>query len=312
MPEIITVTFSPTIDKSTTVEALIPEKKLNCTLPMYEPGGGGVNVARAIKKLGGEAVAIYLAGGHSGKTFVKLLSDENVASILIETTANTRENLIVLETSTNKQFRFGMPGPKIYKTEWQQCLKIIKNVKGVKYIIASGSLPPNVPSDIIAKIARIAKNKNAKLIIDSSGEVLKKAVEVGVYLIKPNLRELSALVGKEEINIDTVVEIAKEVIKKGNCEIVVVSLGVFGAMLITKNEAYQIKSPEVAVKSTVGAGDSMLAGIVLSLLKNKSMLEVLQFGVACGTAATMNPGTALCKKKDTKYLFRIIQNQSPQ
>ena len=140
MPAIITVTFNPAIDKSTLVPAMIPEKKLNCSLPIYEPGGGSINVARAIKK-GGEAIAVYLAGGYTGKTFTQLLSYESVESIVTETKESTRENLIVLDAASNQQYRFGMPGPNIIIQEWQNCLNSIGHIQNVEYIVASGSLP---------------------------------------------------------------------------------------------------------------------------------------------------------------------------
>lgn len=307
MATIITITFNPAIDKSTTVPVLIPEKKLKCTEPVYEPGGGGINVARAIKKLGGEAVAVYLAGGYTGKTFTQLLTDETVESVVTETKANTRENLIVLETASNQQYRFGMPGPIISEKEWQECLHSIEKIKDVEYIVASGSLPKGVPTDIFARIALIAKKKNAKLIVDTSGEALKQAVQAGVYLIKPNLGELSSLLGKEELNIELVDDAAREVIEKGNCEVVVVSMGPAGAMLVTKETALHIMPPAVKIKSTVGAGDSMVAGITLSLAQNKTIAEAAQYGVACGTAATMNPGTELCRKEDADRLYKLIR-----
>lgn len=307
MKSIITITFSPAIDKSTTVPVLIPEKKLNCTEPVYEPGGGGINVARAIKKLGGEATAVYLAGGYTGKTFIQLLTDEAVESVVTETKENTRENLIVLETASNQQYRFGMPGSIISEPEWQACLNSIEQIMDVEYIVASGSLPKGVPTDIFARIALIAKKKKAKLIVDTSGKALKQAVQAGVYLIKPNLGELSSLLGKEELNIELVDDEARKVIENGNCEVVVVSMGAAGAMLVTKELAIQILPPAVKIKSTVGAGDSMVAGIVMSLTKNKSLTETIQYGVACGTAATMNPGTELCRKEDADYLYNIIR-----
>ncbi|TKB97945.1 1-phosphofructokinase family hexose kinase [Pedobacter cryophilus] len=307
MAAIVTITFSPAIDKSTTVVKLIPEKKLTCSNPVYEPGGGGINVARAIHKLGGNATAIYFAGGYTGKTFSKLLANELVESIIIETKENTRENLMVLETASNQQFRFGMPSTKLYKQEWLTCLSIIKGLKNVKYIVSSGGLSPNLPDDIFVRLSKIARKKNARLIIDTSGEALKKAIKAGVYLIKPNLKELSSLVGKEEIKVTEVEEVAKEVINNSKCEVVVVSLGASGALLITKNETIRVMPPKVKINSTVGAGDSMLAGIVLSLANHKNLTEVMQYGVACGTAATMNLGTQLCKKKDVLSLFKMIQ-----
>lgn len=307
MPSIITITFNPAIDKSTSVAALIPEKKLKCTEPVYEPGGGGINVARAIKKLGGEATAVYLAGGYTGKAFSELLIKESVHSIVIETAESTRENLVVAETASNQQYRFGMPGPHIQEHEWKDCLTAIEKINDVEYIVASGSLPKGVPTDIFARIAIIAKRKNAKLIVDTSGEALKQAVNEGVYLIKPNLGELSSLVGKEELNIELVDDVARTVIEKGKCEVVVVSMGPAGAMLVTKEMSQQIIPPAVIRKSTVGAGDSMVAGMVLSLSGNKSLLETVQYGVACGTAATMNPGTELCRLEDAAHLYRLIQ-----
>ncbi len=250
---------------------MIPEKKLNCTEPLCEPSGGGINVARAVKKLGSEATAVYLAGGYTGKIFTQLLTDEAVESIVTETKENTRENLIVLETASSQQYRFGMPGPYISEPEWQACLKSIEQIQDVKYIVASGSLPRGVPIDIIVRIALIARKKNARLIIDTSGEALKQAVQAGVYLLKPNLGELSSLVGKEELNIELVYDAAREVIDNGNCVVVVVvSMGPAGAMLVTKELAVQIMPPAVKRKSTVGAGDSMVAGMVLSLVEGEN------------------------------------------
>lgn len=307
MPAIITVTFSPCIDKSTSVFALISEKKLKCTAPKLEPGGGGINVARAIKKLGGEATAIYPAGGYTGKFFNELLQKEGVPTISIETENFTRENMVVLEESTNKQYRFGMPGTALKENEWQQCLHIIEKTKDVEFIVASGSLPPGVPPDVFARIAILAKKKNAKLIVDTSGEALQHAADEGVYMLKPNLGELGSLIGKKYVNKEETADVAKSIISKKNCEIIIVSMGADGAMLITKNENYKVSSPEVKMKSTVGAGDSMVAGIVLSQLRKKSLKETVQYGVACGTAATMNPGTELCKPEDAEELYSLIQ-----
>ena len=309
MAAIVTVTFNPAIDKLTSVPVLMPEKKLKCSAPVFEAGGGGVNVARAIKKLGGNATALFIAGGHTGRFFCQLLNEEGVESIVTETEGYTRENLIVLETASNQQFRFGMPGPHIRENEWQQVLSNIEKLSGMDYLVASGSLPPGVPTDIFARIAWISKKKNARLIVDTSGEALKQAVQEGVYLIKPNLGELSSLAGKNELQIESVEDEAREVIGGGKCEVVVVSMGPTGAMLVTRDLVQQIIPPAVKRRSTVGAGDSMVAGIVMYLAQNKSITEAVQYGVACGTAATMNPGTTLCIKEDVERLYRSIQGK---
>lgn len=307
MGKIVTVTLNPCIDKSTSVNAMAPEKKLRCEAPKFEPGGGGINVARAIKKLGGEALAIYPSGGHSGLFLDQLLQAEGVPTKIIKTGNYTRENLIVLESSTNNQYRFGMPGATLVEEEWLACLRCVEEEENIAFIVASGSLPPGVPTNIYAQIAALAKRKGAKLIVDTSGKALQDAVDEGIFLLKPNLAELSSLAGREEIHAELVDDVAREIIDRGGCEVVVVSLGPAGAMLVSKNEIIQASPPAVKKRSTVGAGDSMVAGIVWSLSRGWDLKDALRYGVATGTAATMNSGTELSKLKDVECLLPLVR-----
>lgn len=285
-----------------------PKKKLKCSSPLFEPGGGGINVARAIKKIGGDATAVYLAGGYNGDLLKKLLTKEEVNSLAVEIENDSRENMIVLDASTNLQYRFGMPGPEIAEKEWQHCLERIEQINHIDFLVASGSLSPGVPENIFAQIAAIAKKKQAKLIVDTSGEALKLAVDEGIYLLKPNLGELASLMGKDELNPESVVENAKQIIGKGRCEVIIVSMGAAGAMLVTGEIVQQITAPPVKRKSIVGAGDSMVAGIVWSLARSMSLPEAVKYGVAYGTAATMNPGTELCRLEDVERLYKILES----
>ena len=246
---IVTITLNPCIDKSTSVAALIPEKKLRCAAPKFEPGGGGINVARAIKKLGGNATAIYFAGGYSGKFLQTLLSNEEIESLVIETKSHTRENLIVVDESSNAQYRFGMPGSEITEPEWKACLHQLEQMKDATYIVASGSLSPGIPTDIFKKIAGIAKKIEAKLIVDTSGEALQQAVKEGVYLTKPNLNELASLTGKKQLSKDDIIKEARIIITAGGCAVMVVSLGGDGALLVTRDEAVQFIPPSVERKT---------------------------------------------------------------
>ena len=306
MVPIVTITFNPALDESLSVAEFVPDKKLKCSQPVCEPGGGGINVARAITKLGGEALAIYLAGGDNGKKIHQLLTDDFVKSVVVKTAESTRVNMVIADIANKNQYLLDMPGSKVNESEWQACLNAINEVPEVKYMVASGSLPPGVPTDIFAKVASIAQQKGALLIVDTSGEALKKVVEAGVYLIKPNLRELAALVGKNELDIASVPNAAREVINSGNCEVVVVSMGPHGAYLVTNEMSLKITPPQLTVKSTVGAGDSMVAGIVLSLVSNKSLTDAVQYGVACGSAATINYGTQLCSKVDADSIYESV------
>ena len=304
--QIVTITFNPCIDKSATVTQLIPEKKLSCQEPHFEPGGGGINVARAIKKLGGEPIVIYPAGGYTGNFFNELLANEKISSIIIAVENPLRENVIVLEESSNNQFRFGFPGAKLSQHEWQQCIDAIDKITHVEYLVASGSLPEGLPDDIFARLAIISKKKDLKLVVDTSKNALKHAANEGVYMLKPNLTELGSLLGRKELSLDEVPVAGKEIIAKKFCEVLLVSLGEKGAMLFTQDKQLKAVSPRVEKKSTVGAGDSMVAGFVLSLSQGKIFEDALRYGVACGTAATMNYGTELCNKKDADALFQKI------
>ncbi len=309
MEKIVTLTLNPAIDKSTTVQAIAPDKKLRCSTPKFEPGGGGVNVSRAIKKLGGNSTAIYLAGGYSGKFYEDLLNQEGINSCIITTKGHTRENLIVVDESANLQYRFGMPGPQINEDEWQNVIKIFEETAGVEYIVASGSLPDGVPMDFFARLAACAKKMNAKLILDTSGEPLRNAMDDGVFMIKPNLGELSFLHGAEELHEADAINAAKDIINKGGCEAMVISKGASGAWLVTKNEVLSSPAPTVKKRSTVGAGDSMVAGMVHALSHGWSWIDVLQYGIATGTATTMNPGTELCKKEDVERLYKCLKRK---
>ncbi|RAJ76785.1 6-phosphofructokinase 2 [Chitinophaga dinghuensis] len=310
MSLITTVTFNPAIDKSVIIPALAPEKKLSCSMPVFEPGGGGVNVARAIKKLQGEATAVYLAGGYSGNFFNSLLDMEAIPFIMVPISSHTRENLIVLDKSTGLQYRFGMPGPMVSPQEFDQCLEVIRHME-TTWLVVSGSLPAGAPASIYGTAAAIAKGRGIKCIVDTSGAALKAAVDTGVYLIKPNLSELSYLVGKESLCGNEVVAAAKEVINSGKCEIVVVSLGAAGALVVTDKIVHTIAAPTVRCNSTVGAGDCMVAGIVYQLSQGEDIVAAVRFGVACGTAATLNPGTALFKPEDVRFLYKNMRQADP-
>ncbi|HZJ61301.1 MAG TPA: 1-phosphofructokinase family hexose kinase [Chitinophagaceae bacterium] len=309
MSTILTITFSPCVDKSFSIPELIPEKKLRTSIPKTEPGGGGINVARVLARLGTNAIALYPSGGYTGQALDELIAKEHIPAIPVKTRNETRENVIVLETSTNKQFRFTMPATSLSEKEIERLLESIEHVKKLDFIVVSGSLPAGIAPNIFSRIAIVGKKK-AKLVVDTSGEGLKYAVDQGVYLIKPNISELAYLAGKEYLHTNEIVHHAKSIIKTKNCEIIVVSLNAAGAVLITKNATIAVTPPAVKVKSTVGAGDSMVAGMVFALSRGDDIETASQYGVACGTAATLNAGTELCHKKDVEVLFNQIRSLS--
>ncbi|MFI5153977.1 MAG: 1-phosphofructokinase family hexose kinase [Chitinophagales bacterium] len=309
MPAVVTITFNPCIDKSIHVDTFIPEKKMHCDSPRLEPGGGGINVARGISRLGGDVAAIFFDGGEHGRLLTNLLWNENIPAIPIHINENTRESWMIYEESTNRQYRFIMPGPMVRDGEWKEFLSELEALKAVEYIVISGSMPLGVPPNIFELLGDIALQKKAKLIVDSSGESLHAALRKGVFMIKPNQNELASLVATFGLDDKSVRSTAKDIIARDYCEIVVVSLGASGAILVSKDRDIVVNPPNVKARSTVGAGDSMVAGLIQSFISGRSLEESIMYGVACGTAATMNPGTELFHPDDVAALYQRIQRE---
>jgi 6-phosphofructokinase 2 len=302
---IVTLTINPALDISTRVDHVVPERKLRCGAPAVEPGGGGINVSRAIGKLGGQSVALYTRGGATGQHLSACLEQEGLDHRPVPIRGVTRESFTAYESATGLQYRFIMPGPTLSAGEWQQCLDALAGiVPRPGYIIASGSLPPGVPEEFYARVARIGKDLGARVIVDTSGPALPVAVREGVFLIKPNLRELSQLTGHERAEEGQHEERVTQMIASGQCEAVVVSLGAAGALLGSKEGCERLRAPTVPIESKVGAGDSMVAGIVLGLARGLSLRDAARFGVAAGAAAVMTPGSELCRREDTERLYR--------
>jgi 6-phosphofructokinase 2 len=311
MSKIVTLTMNPTIDVSANVEQVISDKKLRCSEPRREPGGGGINVSRAISRLGGDSLAVYAAGDITGDMLERLLGQEEIDSYRVHIHEPTRENIAFFEEKSNQQYRFVMPGPSIKETEWQECLRVVKELEPVPdYLVASGSLPPNVPYDFYAKVGEICQRRHCRFIVDTSGEALRKAIDQPVYLLKPNMNELQDIAGIEIEDEKQQEATAKDIIRKYPVEIIVLSLGAAGALLVTKDEIKRLRSPSVPIRSKIGAGDSMVAGMVLSLSQGKPLLQAVGYGIASGAAAVMSPGTELTSREKTEDLIAELSSNA--
>ncbi|WP_028296137.1 1-phosphofructokinase family hexose kinase [Olivibacter sitiensis] len=305
--KVLTITLNPAIDKSSTVNGIKPEKKLRCSAPKYEPGGGGINVARALARLDVAVDAFFTSGGGKGKLLESLLAQEQVGAIPLGVNAETRENFIVVDTTTEQQYRFGMPGEALTEEEVDEVYYVISKLSPFpEFVVISGSFPPGFPIGYMNRLIRLMKQKGAKIILDTSGDALREALQEGVFMVKPNLGELGKLVGRTSLDNRSSELAAKQLIEAGSTEMVVVSLGAQGAYVVTQDESHYILAPNVKRISTVGAGDSMVGGMVAVLAKGGGTLEMARMGVACGTAATMNAGTALFKKEDVDELYKWL------
>lgn len=305
---IITVTLNPCIDKSSVVPVLKPESKLRCTDVVHEPGGGGINVTKALKRLQTESVALFPAGGHNGAMLQSLLKKEGLNYHAVDTHVETRENWIVLEEKDNQQFRFTFPGQQV---EEAAVIELIDEIKAFapSFVVASGSLPPGLPDYFYGLVVKVSNSVGAKCIVDTSGPALQALKGKHAFLIKPNINELSKMLNIKTIPDKEIDDAARQAVKDGFAELIVVSMGPVGAWLVSRTEKHFVAAPPVDKNSTVGAGDSMVAGITFKLQKGASLEEALQFGVACGSAATMGHGTQLFKQSDALNLFDIIRGK---
>jgi len=308
---IVTLTINPALDRNTRVERVNPNEKLRCQAPEREPGGGGINVSRAIRRLGGESLAIYPCGGPIGEVFKTLLDEEGVEQQPIGIADTTRENVTVFEESANQHYIFIMPGPELREAEWQGVLDALERLDPTPdYVVASGSCPPGVPEDFYRRVAELSQSQGSRLIVDTSGEPLSLAAEAGVYLLKPNMRELGQLAGQEIESEEHQIEAAKGLLESGQAEVVVVSMGAGGALLVTDELGEHLRTPTVPIRSRLGAGDSMVAGIVLGMARGERVLEATRFGIAAGASAVMTPRTELCRREDTERLYeRLVSGE---
>ncbi|NVN88155.1 MAG: 1-phosphofructokinase family hexose kinase [Rhodopseudomonas sp.] len=304
MPHIVTVTPGPAIDAWTSVKKIVPISKLRCGPLLRHPGGGGINVARVIKRLGGEALTIYPAGGAIGELLRSLVEEEGVASRAILTSEETREDFTVFEDATRQEFRFVVPAAKLTEQEWQQLIgAVVSATPAPAFVVASGSLPPGVPADFFALVARAAKAMGSKVVVDSSGPALKAALREGVHLIKPSLREFHELTGVVSEDDDALADAGRDLIAQGQVEIVALSMGSKGGLLITADCALRSEGLAIEPASAVGAGDSFLAAIIWSLARQDPLETALRYGIAAGSAALLHPGTELARLDDISRLM---------
>jgi len=308
MAEIVTLTINPSIDVATSVERVAPFHKLRCGAERRDPGGGGINVARVMKRLGADVIAMYPTGGAIGQLLRRLVDLEGVPGLTIPTSGETREDFTVVDETTGKPYRFVLPGPLVSESEWRACLDAFTTLdERVRFVVVSGSLPPGVPQDFYSRIAKIAKQADKKAIIDTSGPPLKAALQAGVYLIKPSLREFKLLMGLSLESQADWIKACRSLIDSGQVEIVTLTLGEQGALLVTRDQVLRARALPIKLVSVVGAGDSFLGAMVWSLACGHVIETAFRYGVAAGSAALLMPGTELCRREDVERLVNDVR-----
>ncbi len=307
MTDIVTLTPNPCVDVSTTTPRVQPIRKLRCTEPRREPGGGGINVARVLQRLGSEVLAVHTAGGTSGARLVELLRAERVAALALPIAGETRESFHVHAIEAAQEYRFVMPGPTLQAAEWQACLDCVAALQPApRWLVASGSLPPGVPEDFYARLAHHCRSRGVRLVLDASGTALAAALAEGVYLVKPSLGELRGLTGEALAEPAQWRAAARRLVDQGRAEVVVLSLGAGGALLAARDTLVEAPALPVVARGAIGAGDSLVAGLVHGLAGGASLREAFALGMAASAAAVLNTGTALGQPKDVERLRPLV------
>jgi len=302
MLPVLTVTLNPAIDLTTSVAQLKPLQKLRCAVARIDPGGGGVNVSRAIKELGGESVAFVALGGHTGAQLKHLLELAGLTIKAWPVVDETRTSFTVMEEATGLPYRFVLPGPAMSQGEADAILKhLVRLIDGYPgYVVLSGSLPLGVPDDFYARLVSQTRGLGAKCIVDTHGAALRAVADAKPYLIRLNHLEAQELLGGDADG--AAHALAAQLIERGLCEAAIVTLGERGAIVATAGRTIEIRPPHVEVKSGVGAGDSFVGALVFGLANDWGIEEAARYGVATAAAAVTTEATELCKR-DTVNAF---------
>lgn len=306
MKSIATFTINPAIDAGYEVDRVFHTHKMRTQSEHYDPGGGGINVARVIVRLGGMARAYHVSGGATGAALEGLLDLHQMVHTRIPVSGNTRISTSIYDRESGKEYRFVPAGSSLSEEECDACLAMVGDIM-CDYLVVSGSLSPGVPDDFYARMLDITRRRGIAFVLDTSGSALKQTLAAGgVLLVKPSRGELQQLVGRTLASVEDVQAAAAEIVRLGQAKYVAVTMGHEGAVLAHAGGTAMLPAVPVEANSAVGAGDSFLGAMIFALANGWSVTEAFRYGVAAGAATVLTPGTDLCHRDDVERLFRLV------
>lgn len=310
---ILTVTLNPAIDLATAARKLLPHTKLRCAEPVYGAGGGGVNVSRAIAKLGGHSTPFAAIGGATGAMFKAMLEAEGHRAIWFDVPGMTRQNITVLEAASNDQFRFVFPGPVWDAALCDRALEVLGEAsRGMRYVVGSGSLPPGVPDDFYDRLGMAAEAAGARFVLDTSGGALYEARQGSghkPYLWIMDNAEASQVAGRPLADIAELERFARELGEKRPADVIILTYADGGAVAVSDEGIFKRRPPKVDVVSKIGAGDSFVAGLVFRLAEGWTVADACAYAMASAASAVTRPATELSDKEQTDRFFAMIRNE---
>lgn len=306
---IATVTMNASVDKAYVIDTLLVGEVTRVQKCTNTPGGKGLNVARVIKCCGEEVLATGLLGGHNGAYIKEMLDQEQIASDFLYTASESRCCINILEkdgTSTELL----EPGESVSEKEVHEFVqKFEQMINRIDIVTISGSVPTGVNANIYSNLIKLIKEKGKKVILDTSGNLLKEGIHAGPTMIKPNKDEIEALLGMKVNNREKMIEGAKQLQGMG-IDLVVVSLGAQGAILVSKNKVLHGQAPKIKTVNTVGSGDSMVAVFAVAMERGMDLEEMLRYAVAVSSANTLTMKTGSFHMEDMEKLYNkvVVQN----
>ena len=303
---ILTLTLNPALDMSCDVPSLVPDQKLRCSEPLLDPGGGGLNVSRAIAVLGGESLALVALGGLTGDRLAGLIRKESVPFLALTAPGETRQSLTVTAGDTGAQYRFMLPGPIWSDADQERVFLLLRaSTRAGAIGVISGSQPPGVPVDFPARLARSMPGLN--VVLDTSGAALREAVAhpiPGLFVLRMDGEEAEEMAGISLKTRAQSADFAASLVARGVAQRVVVARGADGSVMAEAGRRLFVTAAKVVVKSKVGAGDSFVAGFVLALARGAESGAALAQGSAAASAAVMTDATQLCRPADVAQLLQ--------
>lgn len=300
---VLTLTPNPTLDLGGVVDNLIPNEKCYVYDQTKSPGGNAINAARILTRLGVPAIATGFLGGSIGEEIKALLAEEGVKSKWIDIQGNTRLSVIVSNKKDHMQTRLSFPGPRILAAEKRQLFQMIKKDKKLAGLLIGGSLPAGFSTADIKKLLKITNQKGVRCVVDCPGKVLREVIPARPFFIKPNLLEFQEAMGTKAESISEVRAEASKWLK--SVTYICVSSVEEGTLLLSQDRAYFGRIPPVEIRSTVGAGDSMVGAMAAQVFRgNRVVADILRWGLAAAAATLSHHGTAAGTTREMRKLYK--------
>lgn len=307
---IATITLNPALDKTVYVHRLAVGDTNRVEKNELDAGGKGINASRMLAELGAETVALGFLGGRTGRLIESVLTEENIPTDFVHTQAETRTNTAIQDLEGAPPTSLNEKGGPITPAEMDELREKIRSwAPKSKFMIMGGSIPQGVEPGVYQSLIEIAQAAGARVILDADNKPLDLGILARPMMIKPNADEAQRLCGREMSTLDDYADAAQNLIGRG-IEIVVISMGKSGAVAACGDEVWQAIPPQVKAVSTVGSGDSMVAGMAIALAEGRPLHEGLALGSAAGAATAMSSGVEMGKKEDVDRLLpQVVVNR---